>query len=179
MSFDYVLLWGLTIANSFAILLVVRQLSHMPAYRPVNGPRTGSRFADWTLRTLEGKQRSSAEMPSEYTILFASENCGPCHTLLAELGRSGRKAGTLVIAADGDATSLQRETLTSRGSVCDEFLTGADPAFRRRLKIPGTPFAVAVSREQVLASGPVRTSTELEKITDALGHAKATARDPR
>ena len=167
MSFDYVVLWILTIANSVAILLVVRQLAALPAFRPA-GPRPGTSFANWTLRAPNGAPRSSSEMPLEYTMLFASEACGPCHTLLGELAQSTPIGETLIVAAEGDAPRLQQEALSPRGPVYDEFLSGADSEFRQRFHVPGTPFGIAVRRERVVAAGPLRTAKDLEKLAAAL-----------
>jgi hypothetical protein len=174
-AFDYVLIWVLTIANSVAILLVVRRLASLSTYRPT-GPRPGSSFADWTLQTLEGKSRSSAEMPLQYMLLFASETCESCHTLLRELARSSRRLETLVVAADGDAPTLRQAALTPDGPVYDEFLAGADIAFRQRFQIPGTPFAFAVRRGRVVASSPVRIPEDLARLADAARTTTATAR---
>lgn len=168
MSFDYLLLWALTIANSFGLILMVRQLAARPVYRTVSGPPPGLRFTDWTLKTLEGLPRSSSEMPVEYTMLFASDNCGPCHTLLGKLAQAGRTVGTLVLAADGDAAKLQQAALSARGPLYDEFLAGADQTFRQRFEVPGTPYAVAIRQGRVLASGPTRTPEDLQKIADVL-----------
>lgn len=174
MTVDSIVLWILTIANSVAILLVVRQLAALPAYRPT-GPRRGASFANWTLRTLDGTPRSSAEMPTEYTMLFASETCGPCHTLLGELAKSALNIEPLVVAVDGDAPKLQEASLSPRGLVYDEFLGGADSAFRERFQVPGTPFALAIRRERVVASGPARTPEELAKLARSLHRGSVTA----
>ena len=71
-------------------------------------------------------------------MLFASETCAPCHVLLEALGQADRTNGTLVVAADGDATKIKQAAVTPRGRVYDDILVGAD-----------TRFAVSPMRERV------------------------------
>lgn len=167
MSFGDVVLWTLTIVNSFVLLLVVRQLAQLPAYRSARGPSVNSSFAGWTLSALDGRVRTSQDMPEDYTMLFASERCGPCHDLLAELGRSDRVA-SLIVAADAAAPRLQQLAMDADPPVCMEFLTGADRSFRQQFRIPGTPFAMSVRAGRVVTSGPARSADEVRQVAQAL-----------
>jgi hypothetical protein len=168
MSWDYVVLWALTVINSFVILLLVRQLALMPKYTRAPGPRLGSTFGEWALQTMGGRALTSKQMPEEYVMLFASESCGPCHTLFAQLAHVGRSTGTLVVAAEGNATKLERAARTANRPLYDEFLEGVDDGLMQRLQIPSTPFAVAIRQSRVVAAGPARTPAELETITAVL-----------
>lgn len=167
MPLDYLAVWALTVANSLAILLVVRQLARLPKPR-APGPRVGAPFVNWTLATLAGEQRSSRNMPSEYTMLFAANDCRQCHTLFSDLAESKRTIGVLVVAADGDAAALAGPAEARTAQFYDEFLTGADQAFRQQFHIPGTPFAIAVRQGHVVGSGATRTPAELQRIADML-----------
>lgn len=171
MSWDYLALWALTVANSFAILLLIRQVAQHPAYRQPQGPKPGTPFENWSLSTLAGQPRTAAEMPEEYTMLFASDSCGPCRTLFDELARSGRTRGALVVAADGESAALVRAAATASEPLYDDFLSGADHPFRQQHQIPGTPFAVAVRHGRVVASGPAGTPAQLQQVADALAPA--------
>lgn len=166
MTLSEVLLWTLTALNSFAILLVIRQLARLPIYRTPLGPQKGSLFTDWTLWTTTGTPRTSAQMPIEYTFLVTSENCSPCHALVAELARAPEAIPGLIIAADDDEGGIVR-VADARG-VCDEFLTGVDPAFRQRFLIPGTPYVMAIRQERVVRTGPARTREEVLQVAQAL-----------
>lgn len=168
MALDYIALWILTVVNSFAIILIVRQLAALPNYSQTPGPRLGSVFGEWELKTLAGETRSSSEMPPEYVMLFAAEHCGPCHVLFAQLGQMGRPGGHLVIAAEGDAAALSRAASTPSGPLYDELLSGVDGRFMRQFNIPGTPYGLAVRQGRIVASGPARSSSELQKLADVL-----------
>jgi hypothetical protein len=165
---DYLAIWALTIANSFAVLLIVRRLAQLPSPRG-SGPRIGAPLGSWTLKTLTGDQRSSADMPSEYTMLFTSDRCGQCRTLFGRLAQSGRMVGRLVVASDGDAAALTEASVNREEPLYDELLSGADLSFRQQLRIPGTPFAIAVRGGRVIASGAAATPEDLQKIANALG----------
>lgn len=108
------------------------------------------------------------DMPSEYTILFASDTCTPCRGLFAQMAESGRTRGRLVVAADGVAGSLAQHASASGEPLYDDFLTGADFAFRQQMQIPGTPFALAIRQGRVLAAGPTTTAAQLQDIADSL-----------
>lgn len=166
MDWEKIALWAIVVANTFAILAIVRQLALLPR-PPAPGPRAGAPFVNWALRTDKGDSRDSTEMPAEYTILFASETCRPCHALVEQLAGTQRVASRLVLAVDGNPKAL----LASAGpsQPFDELLIGATENFRRQLHIPGTPFAVAVRQRHVVAAGPARSVRELTTIADALG----------
>jgi len=134
----------------------------------VTGPRPGTPFKEWTLRTPDGSNRTSEEMPAEYTLLFAAESCGPCHALFAKIAKTGRTVGTLVVAADGPAPSLREAAMTDGGPLYDQFLTGADKSFRDRFNVPGTPFALAIRQQRIVASGPARTPEDVQKLANEL-----------
>jgi hypothetical protein len=163
-SFDLIALWALTVINSFALILVVRQLATLPKYNKRPGPRPGSPFGDWELTTLNGDKRSSKQMPPEYVMLVAAETCGPCHALFAQLAHSGRPRDHFVIAGQGDPGVLSRAASTPAGPLYDEYLGGVDEGFLQRFDITSTPYAVAVKYGRVVASGPARTPAELETI---------------
>ena len=166
MPIDSIALWILTVVNSFAIILVVRQLATLPKYNRPPGPRPGAPFAGWELTTLGGEKRSAAQMPLEYIILIAAERCGPCHALFAQLANVGRPTPYFVIAGEGDAALLSQASSTPAGPLYDEYLAGVDVAFMQRFDIPSTPYALAIKRERVVASGPARTPAELQQIAD-------------
>lgn len=168
MAFDLIALWTLTVLNSFAIILVVRQIATLPKYNRPPGPRAGSVFGDWELTTLGGDKRLSKQMPSQYVMLMAAERCAPCHALLAQLVHGGRPEGHFVIAGDGDPVVLSRAASTPAGPIYDEYLDGADAAFLQRFDIVSTPYALAIKHGRVVASGPARTPTELQTIADIL-----------
>lgn len=175
MSLDQILLWALTLMNTFLILLLVRQLASLPQYRRSKGPSVGAAFDGWSLPALGGGVRTSAQMPSEYTLLFASATCAPCHTLLEKLAVSGRTRGTLVIATDGNPEKVREAATGPQGPLYDDFLIDADHTFRERIDVPGTPFAVAIRNERVVSSGPASTPEALQKVADSLRSATVVA----
>lgn len=172
---DYLLLWSLTILNSFMVIVLIRHVARLPQRPP--GPPVGLPVRDWTLRTVEGSERTGADMPSAYTLLVAAENCGACHGLLARLARSGRPPGTLVIATSGDGAKLAQAAESTEGPLYDEFLTGTDPEFMQKFRIPSTPYALAVRHGRVVASGPARTPEELAAIADVVSPGGPKGRD--
>ena len=178
MSIDYAALWILTVVNAVALLLVVRQLALLPRYSQPAGPRLGRLVPDWTLKTLEGRDRPITELPSEYVALFTAEGCGPCHTLFNRLAHEGRPRGPLVVFAEGDAQTLAATATGAAGPLYEEFLGGVTHEMMLEFSIPSTPFAVAIRHGRVAASVPARTRDELANIGTILGPALAASPAP-
>lgn len=98
-------------------------------------------------------------------MLAVAHTCKPCHRLLDELTRVPFGSTSLVIAAD---IGLESFGLPQRGLVQGQVLTGMNEGLRRRLQIPGTPFAVAIRDGRVVAAGPAPTPQELVGVAAAL-----------
>lgn len=168
MSIDYAALWGLTIVNAVVLLLVVRQLALFPRYSQTPGPRLGTPVPEWTLRTLDGRDRQVAQLPASYVALFTADGCGPCHTLFTRLAHEGRPDGSLVVFAEGDAGKLAETATAGSKPLFDEFLAGLTREMLLEFSIPSTPYAVAIRQGRVAASGPARTREELANIGSIL-----------
>lgn len=159
MQLDYVALWTLVIANTFAILLIVRQLARLPQFARRTGPRTGTPV-HWTLRSPDGRVMSSKDAPNAYTLLFVASTCKPCHALFEDLRARGKPPATLYVVSQGDGVSLTQEA----PGTFDLLLEGGVADLYRELQIPGTPWAVAVSDGVVVATGAASNVPQLSII---------------
>lgn len=165
MSIDYIALWSLVILNTFAILLIVRQLAMLPQFARRPGPKAGSVVPDWSLTALDGRAVHASAMPGPYTLLFIASTCGPCHSLLGELRKVGRPQGLILAVAQGDADALAREAAGPSGALFDDVLLGGTGDLSRDLAIPGTPYAVAIASSRVVAAGVAPTAQDLSRVT--------------
>lgn len=174
MDIAFAALWFLTIVNSLLLILVLRQLTLVVRggeMRP--GPAKNTRLPEWSLTDLSGNIRTSAEFAYEHVLLVVSEPCEPCRALLKELG-----GGTdplpypLVVAFDGTAEEARARTeWLSPGS--GVVLQGAGAEFKKRIGIPGTPHAVALRADGLIAaSGVVNTREHLDALMRQLPSAK-------
>lgn len=159
MQWDYVAMWALLIANTFAILLIVRQLAHLPQFARRTGPRVGTPV-HWSLRSLEGTVVRSEEAPRDYALLFVASTCNPCHALLDDLRAHGKPDRAVYIVGQGETATLAREA----AGTFDLFLEGGVGDLYRELQIPGTPWAVVVRDGVVAATGAAANASRLTDL---------------
>ena len=167
MSIDYAALWMLVVMNTMAILLLVRQVATMPQFTRRTGPKAGTPVDDWSLESVHGGIKHSADLPDAYTLLFVASTCGPCHALFAEMRRVGRPGGLLYVVGQGDAEAMSKEAESEQGPLFDLFLRGGRGEVYQKLGIPGTPWAVAVKGGRVESTGPASTAEQLSRVCQA------------
>jgi hypothetical protein len=159
-------LWSLTLLNSLAVILLSRQITLF--YRGLGaprGPQPGWRVPAWSLPDLDGLVRSSADF-SAYLLLVTAPRCAPCRTLMEDLQKHGTvPRQPIVMAVEGTATEVRAWTGGLPPGVVSTVLVGADVAFKERLKIPGTPHAIAIAADgRVAAAGVVNAATDLQPL---------------
>ena len=164
-TFDYVALWALTVANSLILLLLIRYVARMPQLSRRADPAPGTPVPPWSLTALGGSVVRSEQMPSAYTLLFLASGCKPCHALLTELRAHGRPTSAALVAVGrGDVQALAQEAAPDGVAVYDHFLVDPDGALSRQLRIPGTPYAVSVHDGRIVRGGSAPTASDLDRI---------------
>lgn len=170
MSLDYGALWALVLANTLLILLVIRHLAATPHITRLTGPQPGLEVGEWSLESLDGTTRRSADLPRTYTLLFMSHGCKPCQALMAELRQIGPPQGALYVVYQ-EAAQILNEEEPSGKQPYDLLLVDGGRGLYTKLGVPGTPYAVAVHDGRVNLARLAPTVEQLAKVVEAVPRA--------
>jgi thiol-disulfide isomerase/thioredoxin len=123
------LIGALTVANLIFTMGVTRRLRehqqlferHGTAGRPVSGLPIGSMVGEFSATTVDGRERTNANLTSTTLIGFFSEGCEPCEELIPRFIESGRKylggAERVIAVISGPADGVAATRLAGAGDV--------------------------------------------------------------
>jgi thiol-disulfide isomerase/thioredoxin len=129
--------------------------------KPTPGLPLNSPAPVFTLPDLEGKMTASQELHSSgkpLVLLFSEPTCGPCSTLLPEIGQWQREHGEkMVVAVVSRGTVEANRAKVTQAKVTNVFLQ-KDREIAQAFRAQGTPSAVVVRPDgtigSALAQGP-------------------------
>jgi hypothetical protein len=163
--------WLAIIALAIVVLGVLRQVASHPERAPappardprLQGPTVGSKLPDFAARN--GGPEGIAD-PALHgrpgVLLFLSAGCGPCQSLIKELGSAAatRLASCLTIVCDPEDVTILAFPAWSH------VLTMPDTECSQILRITLRPFAVAVDAGGIVQGKRVlNTLTQLTELT--------------
>jgi hypothetical protein len=168
---SYVLLWLLTAFQTFALLLVFREIGALYLVRREaferDGPPLGKPLPTLVALTDRGEPRSLGDVPAPVTaFVFAAFGCRLCPGVIDKLERwqeRVRDLGVVVLAERAGGRSLAAESL---GEKSETWLLESGEMLRV-LGVRATPYVVLVAANGVvLSKGLVNHHRDIRRLLE-------------
>lgn len=136
---------GLSILNSFVLVLVLREFGALRAYRDSRGLQLGAPIPEFRVRTLGGSTVTSADL-RRTVLLFISKGCDACQMLVRQLQAAGHAQSKLMIAVVTSETLAPDDAFLSglRFFEPSQVFIDDDRRIYQRFQVANTPFALAI-----------------------------------